>query len=60
MRAPSSSGRRQSSLFFTFTITLNALLEETFTVLPPSTLPRPLEDDLREDAAIRLFVDVRL
>src|SRR5690606_7222347 len=58
--APSSSRRRQSeSLFFTFTVTLDALVEEGFG-LATQHVAEALEDDLQEDAAIRLFVVVRI
>src|SRR5690606_33526054 len=47
------------SLFFTFTIALNALLEETFG-LAAQYVAEAFEHDLQEDAAIALFVGVRV
>src|SRR3990167_10051675 len=54
--APNSSGRMQSESFvFTFTITLNAFVEESLDLITHYTA-QTLEYDLQEDAAIRFVV----
>src|SRR5471032_2940833 len=54
--APSISGRRQSeSLVFTFTITLNAFVEETL-YFGASDAAESLQNDLEEDAVVAFFV----
>src|SRR3990167_7336654 len=54
--APSSSGRTQSESFiFTFTITLNALVEESLNFIADYNA-QTFEYDLQEDAAISLVV----
>src|SRR3990167_4071793 len=54
--APSSSGRTQSeSLIFTFTITLNALIEESLNLVACHAT-QAFEDDLQENAAVRLII----
>jgi hypothetical protein len=50
------SGRRQSeSLVFTFTITLNAFVEEAL-YLGASQAAESFQDDLQEDAVVAFFV----
>src|SRR5437868_2789087 len=54
--APSISGRRQSeSLVFTFTITLNAFVEETL-YFGASQAAESLQNNLEEDAMVAFFV----
>src|SRR3990167_3717311 len=58
--APSSSGRTQSeSLIFTFTITLNALIEESLNLVACHAT-QTFEDDLQENAAVRLIIQRRI
>src|SRR3546814_2577243 len=54
--APSISGRRQSeSLVFTFTITLDAFVEEAL-YLGAGEAAESLQDNLEEDAVVALLV----
>src|SRR5690349_10336308 len=54
--APSSSGRRQSeSLVFTFTITLNAFVEEAL-YLGASQAAESLQNNLEENAVVAFLV----
>ena len=56
--APSASGRSTSeSLVFTFTVALDAFVEESFGRIADYAA-ESLEDDLQEDAAVRLVVAV--